>query len=151
MKIRVSFLSVALGLFVSFQHSFALGLSFTTNTLNVSGGPNCVVAADVDGDGKLDLISANYGANTLTVLMNTSIFPPATFTPTLTIARQGNGMQMAWPSVSPGWSLQQNPDLAKTNWLPSGYGAHGIGDDGTNKSLTLPLPTGNIFFRLLHP
>ena len=31
-----------------------------------------VVAAEVNADGKLDLISANYNANTLTVLFNTS-------------------------------------------------------------------------------
>ena len=32
--------------------------------------PLSVVAADVNGDGKVDLISANYGDNTLTVLTN---------------------------------------------------------------------------------
>jgi hypothetical protein len=120
-------------------------------TLYVGSYPDSVVAADVNNDGKLDLISANYTDNTLTVLVNTSIFPPPTFTPTLTIASRGNGMRVAWPSASPGWSLQQNPDLTKPNWLPSGYGGYGIGDDGTNKSLTLSLPMGNTFFRLLHP
>ena len=32
--------------------------------------PESVIAADVNGDGHVDLISANYGANTLTVLTN---------------------------------------------------------------------------------
>jgi hypothetical protein len=39
-------------------------------TLTVGSNPISVVAADVNGDGKLDLISANDGANTLTVLTN---------------------------------------------------------------------------------
>ena len=40
-------------------------------TLNVGSYPYCVVAADVNGDGKLDLISANSTAlGTLTVLTN---------------------------------------------------------------------------------
>jgi hypothetical protein len=39
-------------------------------TYTVGGGPTCVVAADVNGDGKLDLISAGTGSSTLTVLTN---------------------------------------------------------------------------------
>ena len=37
---------------------------------NVSGEPFSVAAADVNGDGKVDLICANYGNNTLSVLTN---------------------------------------------------------------------------------
>jgi hypothetical protein len=47
--------------------------------------------------------------------------------------------------------LQQNPDLTTMNWSPSGYSGYGIADDGTNNSLTITPPTGNLFFRLLHP
>ena len=32
---------------------------------------------------------------------------------------------------------------------PGSYPSHPIADDGTNESLTLPLPIGNRFFRLL--
>jgi hypothetical protein len=46
-------------------------LSFAPGTtLNVGANPYSVVAVDVNGDGKLDLISANAGADTLTVLTN---------------------------------------------------------------------------------
>ena len=49
-------------------------LSFITNTYSVGKGPDCVVAVDVNGDGKLDLISANasqaFSGNTLSVLTN---------------------------------------------------------------------------------
>ena len=45
--------------------------SFTkAATLPVGHEPYSVVAADVNGDGKVDLISANFGNNTLTVLTN---------------------------------------------------------------------------------
>jgi hypothetical protein len=110
-----------------------------------------VCAADVNGDGKLDLISANSGENTLTILTNAAIFPAPTSTPPLVIATLALGIQVSWPSASPGWSLQQNSDLTAANWGPSGYNGFSISDDGTNNSLTLPTTQGNLFFRLLHP
>ena len=123
----------------------------SNSTLTVGHFPLSVVAADVNGNGKLDLICANANDNTLSVLINNSIFPPPTSTPALTINPSGNGMLVSWPSASAGWSLQQNRDLTTTNWSPSGYSGYGISDDGTNKSLIITPPTGNLFFRLLHP
>jgi len=58
------------GLFVFVNPLFAQSLVFATNNYTVGNGPGCVVAADVNGDGNLDLISANYADNTLTVLTN---------------------------------------------------------------------------------
>jgi hypothetical protein len=115
-----------------------------------TGGLDCVVAADVNGDGKLDLISANLD-NTLTMLINATILSPSTFTPPLAIKPSGLGMQISWPSDSPGWSLEQNPDLTTANWGPSGYSGFNISDDETTKSLTMPSSSGNLFFHLLHP
>jgi len=131
-------------------------------TLNVGKSPFYMVAADVNADGKPDLISANYSANTVTVLLNTSIFSTAANFPEPAIKKQGSNLRVSWPSVSPGWSLQENPNLMNTNWLPSGYDGYApavnggsspstISDDRTNKSLSFPASAGNRFFRLLHP
>ena len=130
------------------------GISTSGNTLSVltnngSGGfvlasspqvgnrPASVVAADVNGDGHLDLISANATDNTLSVLIGV---------PTLISKLSGNSVLVSWSSSWTNWTLQQNPDLTTTNWSASGD----ISDDGTNKSLAIPSPTGNLFFRLSH-
>lgn len=54
-------------------------LVFSTNTA-CGASPYNVVAADVNGDGTLDLVTANDGDNSLTVLTNNGagIFTPAT-------------------------------------------------------------------------
>ena len=47
-----------------------IGIFGSNATLTVGSGPLGVAAADVNGDSKVDLISANHNANTLTVLTN---------------------------------------------------------------------------------
>jgi hypothetical protein len=136
-----------------FTNNGSGGFTLASSPL-VGPWPASVVATDVNGDGKLDLVCANSGGgngNTISVLINTSIFPQPTSTPSPAIKFSGNGILVSWPSISAGWSLQQNSDLTTTNWSPSGYSGYSITDDGTNKSLTITPPVGNLFFRLLHP
>jgi hypothetical protein len=116
---------------------FALALSPVVGSF-----PHSVTAADVNGDGKVDLIGANQtgnSGNTLSVLVNA---------PTLTSTRSNNSVVVSWPSPWIGWKLLQNTNLATTNWSAS---LDSTSSDGTNRSLTIPSPAGNLFFRLSYP
>ena len=47
------------------------GNAFGSNaTLNAGSDPQCVIAADMNEDGKIDLVCAHYFAGTLMVLTN---------------------------------------------------------------------------------
>lgn len=118
--------------------------NLTVNGVALSWG----TVADVNGDGKPDIIAVG---GTISVLFNTSHFPPPTFIPALDCQRSATGTYLQWPSDTPGWSLMQISDLTQTNWTPSGYGSEPIADDGTNKSFLITHPLGSQFFRLLHP
>ncbi len=126
--------------------SFALAA-----TLSVGARPLSFVAADINANGRLDFISANYYSNSLWVFTNNTVFPSPASTPALKLVHSGATIKVSWPAVSPGWSLQQKPELNESHWGPSGYGGYFIIDDGTNKNLTMPAKPGNLFFRLLHP
>ena len=96
---------------------FSNGILVNGNTLSVltnngSGGftldsaPVCnavasVVAADVNGDGRVDLVSANFDG-TLSVFISV---------PTLTINNSSNDVTVSWPSVWKSWTLQQNVEF----------------------------------------
>ncbi|MFO1513974.1 MAG: VCBS repeat-containing protein [Verrucomicrobiota bacterium] len=116
-----------------------------------STGDNLTVA-DVDGDGKTDVIVVNWNENQIWVLKNTTAFPNPIDIPLLQISYQTNRVKVQWPSISPGWSLQRTTDPFMEHWTPAGNGVEEVIDDGATKSLTLPLGTGGqMFFRLLHP
>lgn len=110
-----------------------------------------ITVADVNGDGKTDVIVTDLNGNKLWVLINTTTFPAATSTPMLQIAYYANKAVVRWPSDSAGWSLQQSPDLLTLDWSPAGYGSQEIVDDGNYKSLTILKPTRKLYFRLTHP
>jgi len=68
--------------------------------------------------------------------------------PTLAIAKSGNDIVVSWPSSATGYTLQQNSNLATTNWTASGYP---VTTNGATASITISSPTGNMFFRLISP
>ncbi len=120
--------------------------SSSTLSVGVAGSqPNAVAAADVNGDGTPDLISANYGTSTLSVLLSANT--PAV--PLLNISLTGpNTVVVSWPSSATGFALQQNSDLTSANWLDFNGT---VNDDGTTKTAIITPLTGNQYFRLYHP
>jgi len=68
--------------------------------------------------------------------------------PALAIAQSGKSIVVSWPSSATGFTLQQNANLATTNWMTSAYP---ISTNGTTESITISSPSGNMFFRLFNP
>ena len=65
--------------------------------------------------------------------------------PNLTITFVGpDSLVVSWPNTG-SYTLQQNSSVAGGSWTPSGYSITTA--NGTN-SITISLPTGNLFFRL---
>jgi len=107
-----------------------------------------VLAADINADGSPDLISGKakwypHSPNPIFV-SSISVFVSV---PVLRIERVGHNVIVSWPSSWTNWVLQQSSALTAANWSASS----GISDNGTSKSITVPSPIGNLFFRLTHP
>lgn len=70
----------------------------------------------------------------------------STVAPQLTLQRSGiNTITISWPSASTGYQLQQSSTLNKNSWATF---TGTINDNGTAKSVQIPLSSGNLFFRL---
>ena len=64
------------------------------------------------------------------------------------VPRGANGVQLLWPDPATNtYTLQQNVNLATTNWAASGFPV--TNGFGTN-FCTVSSPAGNLFFRLKH-
>ncbi len=67
-------------------------------------------------------------------------------TPVMTVSSPLPGsFKLAWPIDPPGWILQESPDMAPGSWFDS---PRALQEAGGIKSLTIPAPAGNRFFRL---
>jgi hypothetical protein len=67
----------------------------------VGAGPAAVVLADVDGDGRNDVITANESAGSISVLLSSRPAPTPTFTPTATATATGTVTPTATPTATP--------------------------------------------------
>ncbi len=59
-----------------------------------------------------------------------------------------NTAMIWWPSPSSGWVLQQNTNLASTNWVAA---PETVQDNGSIRYVIVSPPTGNRFYRLYKP
>jgi hypothetical protein len=70
---------------------------------------------------------------------------PTTGVPNLIILPNGPGsVKVLWPATG-NFTLQQNSDLATTNWVTTGFS---ISNNGGTNFITITPPVGNLFFRL---
>ncbi len=56
-----------------------------------------------------------------------------------------NSIVISWPSTAAGFQLQQAATIVSPGWANFSGSTN---DDGTTKSVTIPPPSGNRFFRL---
>jgi hypothetical protein len=115
------------------------GFVLDTNIdISADGTPFSVVAADVDGDGVPDLISADNEGFVSVVLA----------APTM-LTNIVNGMVISWPTnAADGFGLQRNSNLNTTNWVNITTTPTVV--NGTNQ-VSDPLTNTNRFYRLRHP
>ena len=102
-----------------------------------------------------DLHNGNYGLDVIQgagalcaeiAVHAGDIGPNGPMAPGLTITlTPTNSVIVSWPSPSTGWTLQQCSELTTGSWSAD---VHTISDDGTNRSVAISPPTGNLFFRL---
>jgi len=97
-------------------------------------------------NGELASTSASY---TFTNLVNRSLVASFVAVPRLSLsALQPDALVITWPTNFSGFVLQQNSDLATTNWVDA---TNVVSIVGTNRQVTITPLTGRGFFRLAFP
>lgn len=112
--------------------------NFTIATKMFVDDPWAEAIADLNADGKPDIVVADPGVNQIAVFFQV---------PQLSIASQLSNAVVSWPASWTNWVLQENTNLSTTNWLTT----TDILNDGTNNTASVPLSCSNLFFRLIPP
>ncbi|MEQ1749617.1 MAG: hypothetical protein ABL974_09365 [Prosthecobacter sp.] len=116
------------------------------------GQPVTVSAAAADGyvftgwtrDGVPMSAATNF-----TFTLDDSYALIANFAPVVGVASGTPGaIGFAWPASASGWVLQESADLGAANWTTSTLP---ITTSGGQNQVSIPSPTGSLFFRLAHP
>jgi hypothetical protein len=64
------------------------------------------------------------------------------------VLTSSNTVVVAWPAPSTGFSLQQNSAVGTTNWSST---TNGVTVVGSENQVIVASPSGNRFYRLVHP
>ncbi len=117
--------------------SFAPNVDFTTGNF-----PEGLAIADIDGDGKPDMIVANNNDNTLSLFHNTSTVGSVSFAPQLTV----NSGYAAYDLVVADFDGDGHPDIAVVDQYSNTVSVHrNISTPGTIAiSANVDYTTGNI-------
>lgn len=141
---------LTLALIVSVLAGSALGQSYSIDWFSVDGGGGTSTGGvySVSGTiGQPDAGTMSGGSYSLAGGfwgIVSSIQTPGA--PLLTIRfTQTNTVVVSWPSLSSGYSLQQNSAVNTTNWNTP---PESVTDNGTNKFIIVNPPTGNRSYRL---
>jgi hypothetical protein len=116
------------------------------STIDGGGGTSTGGVYSVSGSiGQPDAGAMSGGIFSLTGGFWSVIQTPGAPLLSITHNSQLSTITISWPSLSTGFGLQQNLNLLTTNWTSVPQVPN---DNGTNKSVTLPISTGNRFYRL---
>jgi hypothetical protein len=111
---------------------------FTIATKILVGGPWAEAVADLNGDGKADLLVASEAFSQGVILFQL---------PKLSFSSQSPNLILSWPTSWTNWTLQESFDVTTTNWLATS----GVLSDGTYKSVSISSTNAVQFFRLAPP
>jgi hypothetical protein len=112
-------------------------------TITVDNEPGAVQAADLNDDGKMDLIVQSPPFSRFTVLTQVPFVPPV-----LQIQNAGQNTSLSWSCYSSDFLVQTNLDLNPSNWVDCAYPV-AINADYTNFTMSLTsAPADKLFFRL---
>jgi hypothetical protein len=153
MKKTLSFLPLAVVLAALFSPASSHAQSFSIDWYKIAGGGGASTNGPFSLSGTIgqqDASGAMTGGNYSVTggfwsIISVMQVPGA---PYLNIMRLGTNVVVSWPNIG-SHTLQQNANLAVTNgWAATSFNVTTA--NGTN-SISIPSPTGNLFFRLTTP
>ena len=130
------------------KDAVAGGTSINGLQIDATSAATIIASAQAIVDSGLLLTNSSTPFSCLLPPFSATVFRMDTGAPapqlTLTLTAT-NTVLLSWPSPATGFVLEQNSTLAGANWVPA---PQPVVDDGTTRSVAVPVSGANLFFRL---